>query len=456
MLHELVHNVQGPHNAVFYKLLDEITEECEGFMAKGIAGSGAGFDAPSVGRLGGRGPVPIHNPPSHQLKSLALKAAEARSKKQAVMPSGPRKLGGDLSLLKGLTPAQAAARAAERRARDNVWCPCDHGTDLGYNSDDDVIILDGPQQAGQTPATQQAQTATKPGSSHAKQQPAGPVMHQGTVANAAAVTVRVRYSHEAASLQPTSATTGHSGPEAPRAADRAPTEAEKIQDRQTALGLGRSPPELVSLAKQQQQQHNDQQRLRADPACTSCSSMPTKQFLGDNDLVDLTADDINMMSAQGPISKRMRLLQSKASGSQAQLCNMTNTGRGTGSLQDSGHLQIDSVCNRPANQWACETCTLLNADSSLQCSVCGQIRPPQSWPTQLEDVDASACEPKHQSQSMKVQQLNHAKVPNETGSGRWTCKFCSLFSASAQTHCSVCGQWRYSHSPPLYASRPTL
>ncbi len=42
-------------------------------MAKGIAGSGAGFDAPSVGRLGGRGPVPTHNPPSHQLKSLALK-----------------------------------------------------------------------------------------------------------------------------------------------------------------------------------------------------------------------------------------------------------------------------------------------------------------------------------------------------------------------------------------------
>lgn len=26
MLHELVHNVQGPHNATFYKLLDEITE----------------------------------------------------------------------------------------------------------------------------------------------------------------------------------------------------------------------------------------------------------------------------------------------------------------------------------------------------------------------------------------------------------------------------------------------
>ena len=29
MLHELVHNVQGPHDAVFYKLLDEITEVSE-------------------------------------------------------------------------------------------------------------------------------------------------------------------------------------------------------------------------------------------------------------------------------------------------------------------------------------------------------------------------------------------------------------------------------------------
>ena len=42
-------------------------------MAKGIVGSGAGFDAPSVGRLGVRGPVPTHNPPAHQMKSAGLK-----------------------------------------------------------------------------------------------------------------------------------------------------------------------------------------------------------------------------------------------------------------------------------------------------------------------------------------------------------------------------------------------
>lgn len=44
-------------------------------MAKGIVGSGAGFDAPSVGRLGGRGPVPTHNPPAHQMKSAGLKVS---------------------------------------------------------------------------------------------------------------------------------------------------------------------------------------------------------------------------------------------------------------------------------------------------------------------------------------------------------------------------------------------
>ena len=350
--------------------------------------------------------------------------------------------------------SQAAARAAERRARDNVWCPCDHGTDIGYNSDDDVIILDGPQQAGQTAATQQAQTATRPGSSHAKQQPTATVMQQGSMSNAAGT---ARHSHGAASLQPSSAMSGHSRPDANRAADRASSRAEKKQDRQTAVGLGRSPSELASLAKQQQQQQqlNDPQGLRADPACTSCSSMPTKQFSGDNELVDLTADDIDMMIAQGPTSKRMRLLQSKAGGSQARLFSMSDTGRGAGSLQGPSHLQTDSACNRPANQWACGACTLLNADSSLQCRVCGQVRPAQFWPTQLEDVDTSAWEPQHQSQSTKVQDLKNAKVSNDTGSGSWTCKFCSLVNAYAQTSCCVCGQWRYSHGPP-HASRPTL
>ena len=104
MLHELCHNEHGPHNAAFYKLLDEITavrsasgrygvrlvlyllsclmtqdnlrhqlQECDDFRARGIVGTGAGFDAASSGRLGGAG-FGAHNPDPRQLRDKFLKA----------------------------------------------------------------------------------------------------------------------------------------------------------------------------------------------------------------------------------------------------------------------------------------------------------------------------------------------------------------------------------------------
>ena len=42
-----------------------VKQELEDFMAKGITGSGQGFDAPSMGRLGGKG----HNPSSTELRN---------------------------------------------------------------------------------------------------------------------------------------------------------------------------------------------------------------------------------------------------------------------------------------------------------------------------------------------------------------------------------------------------
>lgn len=35
MLHELVHMEIGPHNAKFYKMLDELRDECEKLMREG-------------------------------------------------------------------------------------------------------------------------------------------------------------------------------------------------------------------------------------------------------------------------------------------------------------------------------------------------------------------------------------------------------------------------------------
>ena len=54
MLHELVHNDIGPHDGKFFALLAELEKECEDLMARGIGGTGAGFDAKGT-RLGHRG-----------------------------------------------------------------------------------------------------------------------------------------------------------------------------------------------------------------------------------------------------------------------------------------------------------------------------------------------------------------------------------------------------------------
>lgn len=115
MLHELCHNQYGPHNADFYNLLDEIRKECEELMAKGITGSGKGFDLRGK-RLGGY----TRQPPLSSLRQKALSAAEIRA--QRGTPSGPKRLGGDSSLRDVLTPIQAAAMAAERRLHDDLWC----------------------------------------------------------------------------------------------------------------------------------------------------------------------------------------------------------------------------------------------------------------------------------------------------------------------------------------------
>ncbi|XP_022151619.1 DNA-dependent metalloprotease WSS1-like isoform X2 [Momordica charantia] len=114
MLHELCHIVHGPHNADFYSLLDELRKECEELMCKGITRTGQGFDLHGR-RLGGIS----QQPPLSSLRQTTLAAAENRARGG---PSGPKRLGGDSNIKAVLSPIQAAAMAAERRLKDDLWC----------------------------------------------------------------------------------------------------------------------------------------------------------------------------------------------------------------------------------------------------------------------------------------------------------------------------------------------
>ena len=134
MLHELCHNDIGPHNAKFFKLLDEITVECEELMAKGIGGSGAGFDAKGqrLGHRGGWGGIETRDP-----RKAAAEAAARRAGYQAAMgPAGGRKLGGGAAAVHAqLGPREAAAAAAERRLRAERFAR-EHGLM------NDVVVID--------------------------------------------------------------------------------------------------------------------------------------------------------------------------------------------------------------------------------------------------------------------------------------------------------------------------
>ncbi|RUS19783.1 WLM domain-containing protein [Endogone sp. FLAS-F59071] len=118
MLHELTHIVRGPHDQQFYALLDTLTSECEILMASGYTGTG--FEG-SGHRLG---TSISHDLPPHLTQAVALESAERRRRTGEIMaPAGGRRLGGSAGELeKVVSPAVMAAMAADRRARDRVWC----------------------------------------------------------------------------------------------------------------------------------------------------------------------------------------------------------------------------------------------------------------------------------------------------------------------------------------------
>ena len=115
LLHELCHNVHGPHNSDFYKLLDELNKELDDFQKKGIEGTGAGFDME-----GKKVDNERHNPSSIiEVKKKAAEAAEKRLRLQKLIGKGVDVVGGTKT---NLSPREAAARAAERRYNDNLIC----------------------------------------------------------------------------------------------------------------------------------------------------------------------------------------------------------------------------------------------------------------------------------------------------------------------------------------------
>lgn len=108
-LHELTHNVHGPHDAKFYALLDELRNKYE----TGALSSGS--YRCEENRLGG-----AYVPPWLLSVTVRQKRIDAVSKIKYKAES--RRLGGPIREKNHKNPRAAVAEAAERRFRDSKWC----------------------------------------------------------------------------------------------------------------------------------------------------------------------------------------------------------------------------------------------------------------------------------------------------------------------------------------------
>ncbi|KAK7063810.1 WLM domain-containing protein [Favolaschia claudopus] len=195
MLHELTHNVHGPHDDKFYKFLSGLQDEYDALKRTGY--SGEGFF--SKGQRLGIGVS--HDLPPHQARAKALDAAEKRRKTGLLIGNGGR-LGGRIDA-GNLTPRELAARAAERRARDEKACGSGalaqqeaekaakdsiihDAIDLTLDSDDssddtdDVIVVDAPPTAKAGPSKVAIPQSKKVASATATRPPAAPPLKPQT------------------------------------------------------------------------------------------------------------------------------------------------------------------------------------------------------------------------------------------------------------------------------------
>lgn len=148
MLHELAHNSRGPHDEIFYKILEGLEEEWYEMKRNGGWMEGDGFESHgrTLGSLEGLGPA-SGNVPIRLVGQKAAEAAEKRRRYEELSRGGPRRLGGlsSTGVRQQATsmPSSAAAQAAERRRRSEQSCPSTQSAREGavkWHEEEDLVL----------------------------------------------------------------------------------------------------------------------------------------------------------------------------------------------------------------------------------------------------------------------------------------------------------------------------
>ncbi|KAG8695858.1 hypothetical protein FRC09_008883 [Ceratobasidium sp. 395] len=127
MLHELTHNVHGPHDEKFYSFLNKLEDEYHALVTGGWRGTGFFAPGDKLGsrNTGLRGTEGAFSRFDTTGKRKAIEAAEARRRVEA-LGSGGRLGGPRVASQSGKTRQELAAEAAERRRLDEQLCAASH------------------------------------------------------------------------------------------------------------------------------------------------------------------------------------------------------------------------------------------------------------------------------------------------------------------------------------------
>lgn len=186
MCHELAHCEVGPHNARFYKAMEEIEGQYAVFLARGVVVDEGGFPMEGSGNVLGGG-TGKRSEKGHgggyDARRRAMEAAEARrgnnhgfgltsSSSSALERTGGYVLGGTTSKWP-FDPKEAARIAAERRRLDSQYClPCNEVIEILWEEtsdeechveNDDGVSLDSDIEVVEVPSAGNAAMASSYG-----------------------------------------------------------------------------------------------------------------------------------------------------------------------------------------------------------------------------------------------------------------------------------------------------
>ncbi|KAH9897816.1 WLM domain-containing protein [Cubamyces lactineus] len=393
MLHELTHNVHGPHDEKFYKFLSGLEEEYEALRKSGY--SGEGFH--SEGRR--LGTNVSHDVPPHIARQKALEAAEKRRKISVVLGGGGR-LGGTIRGSK--SPRELAAEAAERRAHDEKACASGalaqaEAEKAAHESvQDDVIDLTGDDSDGsQEPEIiiiDESPSPSPPSSSSTSTPGASTPMHRPTLGG------------QNGSGYSSSSSVTSSGSRTPASwsglrPGSAYASSSSSLSAQSPSSTGTTTPSSISASSQQQTLRPTVRRVERG-AGASTPRMPKPRSV---------SRPPKPASARSPATPPPTRTNSVA---------VTHKHLANGHAVHAAN-GLDVAVIPPEKEWACPRCTLINDALALQCSACLLLRPKQNVAAVPEETN--------------VEEGWTCHVCGEQGMPRdlWTCRFCGTVKASS-------------------------